>query len=145
MQIADRLQESGVSLEITAPAYLGSIVADPQRLKQILLKLLANAANFSPEGASISLECRREGTDFVFSVRDRGPGISPEMVATVFDRFATGAKSGKRGGAGLGLSIVDSFVSLHNGEVSIDSEPGKGTTVTCRIPSINLPHSVAAE
>jgi signal transduction histidine kinase len=67
------------------------------------------------------------------------------MVATVFDRFATGAKSGKRGGAGLGLSIVDSFVSLHNGEVSIDSEPGKGTTVTCRIPSINLPHSVAAE
>jgi len=145
MQIADRLQESGVSLEITAPAFLGSIVADPQRLKQILLKLLANAANFSPEGASIALECRREGTDFVFSVRDRGPGISPEMVATVFDRFATGAKSGKRGGAGLGLSIVDSFVSLHNGEVGIDSEPGKGTTVTCRIPSINMPHSVAAE
>ncbi|WP_183840411.1 sensor histidine kinase [Rhizobium etli] len=145
MQIADRLQESGVALEITAPAYLGSIVADPQRLKQILLKLLSNAANFSPEGSSISLECRREGTDFVFSVRDRGPGISPDMIATVFDRFATGAKSGKRGGAGLGLSIVDSFVSLHHGDVTIDSEPGKGTTVVCRIPSVNIPHSAAAE
>ncbi len=99
MQIADRLHESGVALEITAPAYLGSIIADPQRLKQILLKLLSNAANFSPEGTSISLECHREGTDFVFSVSDRGPGISPDMIATVFDRFATGAKSGKRGGA----------------------------------------------
>ena len=145
MQIADRLHESGVALEITAPAYLGSIVADPQRLKQILLKLLSNAANFSPEGTSISLECHREGTDFVFSVSDSGPGISPDMIATVFDRFATGAKSGKRGGAGLGLSIVDSFVSLHNGEVTIDSAPGKGTTVVCRIPSVDVPHSAAAE
>ncbi|EJC81908.1 LOW QUALITY PROTEIN: histidine kinase [Rhizobium leguminosarum bv. trifolii WSM2297] len=145
MQIADRLHESGVALEITAPAYLGSIVADPQRLKQILLKLLSNAANFSPEGSSISLECRREGTDFVFAVSDRGPGISPDMIATVFDRFATGAKSGKRGGAGLGLSIVDSFVSLHHGDVTIDSEPGKGTTVVCRIPSVNVPHTAAAE
>lgn len=144
MQIADRLQESGVTLEITAPAQLGTIVADPQRLKQILLKLLSNAANFSPEGAAIALECHREGTDFVFSVADRGPGISQEMIATVFDRFATGAKSGKRGGAGLGLSIVDSFVSLHNGKVTIDSKPGRGTTVVCRIPSVNLPRAIAA-
>ena len=145
MQIADRLQESGVTLEITAPAHLGSIVADRQRLKQILVKLLSNAANFSPEGSSISLECRREGMDFVFSVSDRGPGISQDMIANVFDRFATGAKSGKRGGAGLGLSIVDSFVSLHHGTVTIDSQPGKGTIVTCRIPSVDLPTSVAAE
>ncbi|MFP3544964.1 ATP-binding protein [Rhizobium sp. SIMBA_035] len=144
MQIADRLQESGVTLEITSPSQLGTIVADSQRLKQILLKLLSNAANFSPEGAAIALECHREGTDFVFSVADRGPGISQEMIATVFDRFATGAKSGKRGGAGLGLSIVDSFVSLHNGKVTIDSKPGRGTTVVCRIPSVNLPRAIAA-
>ncbi len=145
IQIADRLQESGVTLEITAPARLGSIIADPQRLKQILVKLLSNAANFSPEGASIALACQREGTDFVFSVTDQGPGISQEMISTVFDRFATGAKSGKRGGAGLGLSIVDSFVNLHNGQVVIDSQPGKGTTVICRIPSANLPSYAAAE
>ena len=145
IQIADRLQESGVTLEITAPARLGSIIADPQRLKQILVKLLSNAANFSPEGAAITLTCQREGTDFVFTVSDHGPGISQEMIANVFDRFATGAKSGKRGGAGLGLSIVDSFVNLHNGKVVIDSQPGKGTTVICRIPSANLPSYAAAE
>ncbi len=145
MQIADRLQDSGVTLEITAPAHLGSIVADPQRLKQIVIKLISNAANFSPEGSAISLACEREGTDFVFSISDCGPGIPQDLIANVFDRFATGAKSGKRGGAGLGLSIVDSFVNLHHGHVSIDSQPGRGTTVTCRIPSADLPSSVAAE
>ncbi|MBB6485690.1 signal transduction histidine kinase [Rhizobium lusitanum] len=145
MQIADRLQESGVTLEITVPARLGSIVADQQRLKQILLKLLTNAANFAPEGSTIALKCGREGTDFVFSVADKGPGIPEELIHSVFDRFASGGKGGKRSGAGLGLSIVESFVSLHDGEVSIESQPGKGTTVTCRIPSAELPHSVAAE
>ncbi|GES46841.1 two-component sensor histidine kinase [Rhizobium dioscoreae] len=145
MQIADRLQESGVMLEITVPAHLGSIVADQQRLKQILLKLLTNAANFAPEGSTISLKCGREGTDFVFSVSDKGPGIPEDLINTVFNRFASGGKGGKRSGAGLGLSIVESFVSLHEGEVSIESQPGKGTTVTCRIPSAELPHSVAAE
>ncbi|RAX43556.1 PAS domain-containing sensor histidine kinase [Rhizobium tropici] len=145
MQIADRLQESGVMLEITVPAHLGSIVADQQRLKQILLKLLTNAANFAPEGSTISLKCGREGMDFVFSVSDRGPGIPEELLHTVFNRFASGGKGGKRSGAGLGLSIVESFVSLHEGEVSIESQAGKGTMVTCRIPSAELPHSVAAE
>lgn len=145
MQIADRLQESGVSLEIIAPAYLGTIVADPQRLKQILLKLLANAANFAPEGSVISLNCHRAGPDFVFSVADNGPGIPQDMIKSVFNRFATDSKGGKRSGAGLGLSIVESFVTLHHGEVSIESRAGKGTTVTCRIPSGELPRVVAAE
>jgi len=145
IQIADRLQESGASLEIVAPARLGHIVADQQRLKQILLKLLTNAANFAPEGSVISLQCHRDGGDFVFSVADKGPGIPDDLIRSVFNRFASGAKGGKRGGAGLGLSIVESFVSLHDGQVSIDSQPGRGTTVTCRIPSAHQPHSVAAE
>ncbi|QND49001.1 PAS domain-containing protein [Rhizobium lusitanum] len=145
MQIADRLQESGVTLEITVPAHLGSVVADQQRLKQILLKLLTNAANFAPEGSTIALKCARDGTDFVFSVADKGPGISEEIMRTVFKRFASNGKGGKRSGAGLGLSIVESFVSLHDGHVSIESQPGKGTTVNCRIPSAESPHSVAAE
>ncbi len=145
MQIADRLQENGVTLEITAPSGLGAIVADQQRLKQILLKLLTNAANFAPEGSMITLDCRRNETDVFFSVRDRGPGIPAEMLKTVFDRFSSNSKGGKRSGAGLGLSIVESFVTLHHGEVSIDSRAGEGTTVTCRIPSGQGAHSVAAE
>lgn len=145
IHIADRLQESGVMLEIVAPASLGSIAADQQRLKQILLKLLNNAANFAPERSTITLRCQREGTDFVFSVSDTGPGIPPDMLKSVFDRFETNGRGGKRSGTGLGLSIVESFVHLHNGSVAIDSPPGGGTTVTCRIPSGEAARVIAAE
>ena len=145
IQIADRLQESNVTLEITAPANLGTVVADQQRLKQILLKILTNAANFAPENSIVALKCWREDADFVFSVADKGPGIPEELLNSVFDRFAASGKGGKRSGAGLGLSIVESFVSLHGGKVTIDSRTGEGTTVLCRIPSAELPQVVAAE
>ncbi|WP_425374243.1 ATP-binding protein [Neorhizobium lilium] len=144
MQIADRLHESNVTLEITAPHGLGNIIADQQRVKQILLKLLTNATNFAPEGSSITLTCRRDKTDIFFSVSDRGPGIPQDMLKTVFDRFSSNSKGGKRSGAGLGLSIVESFVTLHHGQVTIDSRTGSGTTVTCRIPSGAPAASIAA-
>ncbi len=145
MQMTDRLQESNVALEIRASAHLGHIIADQQRLKQILIKILTNAVNFAPEGSSIDMKCWREGSDFCFDVTDNGCGIPEDVLATVFNRFSSNGKGGKRSGAGLGLSIVQSFVNLHNGKVSIDSAPGRGTTVHCRIPSAAIPQSVAAE
>ena len=119
---------------------LGPFVADHQRLKQIFIKLLTNAANFAPDGSIVSLRCRRDGSDFVFSVTDNGPGIPQDIL----DTSSTGSKAmGQRGGAGLGLSIVESFVSLHHGTVSIRSREGEGTEVTCRIPSGDLPKFAA--
>ncbi|CAN7279396.1 ATP-binding protein [Pararhizobium sp. LjRoot238] len=142
LQMADRLQESAVTLQIDTPDMLGLFIADHQRLKQILIKLLTNAANFAPDGSTVSLRCRRDGSDFVFSVSDNGPGIPQDVLDTVFNRFES---HGTRGGAGLGLSIVESFVSLHHGKVSIRSHEGEGTEVTCRIPSGDLPKFAAAE
>lgn len=142
LEFAERLQESDISLQIVAADALGTIVADHQRLKQILIKLLTNAANFAPEGTAIGLRCWREGTDLLFSVTDSGPGIPPGVLRTVFDRFES---HGRRGGAGLGLSIVESFVNLHHGTVTIDSKEGEGTRVTCRIPSASVPSIAAAE
>ncbi|MBR0557626.1 PAS-domain containing protein [Ciceribacter sp. L1K23] len=144
MQMTDRLQEANVTLEISAPPSLGTITADQQRLKQILIKLLTNAVNFAPASTAVELKCWREGSDFLFAVKDRGCGIAPDMLHNIFDRFSSNGKGGRRSGAGLGLSIVESFVSLHNGKVSIASDPGLGTTVTCRIPSSSQPRSVAA-
>ena len=145
MQMTDRLQEGNVTLEIAAPTQLGQLVADQQRLKQILIKILTNAVNFAPDGSSVDLKCWREDSDFVFSVTDSGCGMSKDMLDSVFNRFSASGKGGKRSGAGLGLSIVESFVSLHGGKVSIDSSPGKGTTVVCQIPSASLSSAVAAE
>jgi signal transduction histidine kinase len=144
MQMTDRLQEGGVTLEIAAPSQLGHLIADRQRLKQILIKILTNAVNFAPEGSVVSMKCWREATDFVFSVTDSGCGMSADLVSSAFDRFSTSGKGGKRSGPGLGLSIVQSFVNLHNGDVKIDSEPGRGTTVHCRIPNASQPQMIAA-
>jgi signal transduction histidine kinase len=143
MQIAHRLQENQVTLTITADHDLGTIRADQQRLKQIFLKLLANAANFAPDGSSIGLKCWREGAEFLFTVSDSGPGMAPELLSHIFDRFKSDGRGGRKSGAGLGLSIVESFVNLHHGSITVDSAPGLGTRVTCRIPAGSLQYSPA--
>ena len=135
LQIGHRLQESDVSLKILVDQDLGSIRADHQRLKQIFIKLLTNAANFAPDGSIIGLRCWRDGSDFLFSVSDSGPGMTEEMQNRIFARFESDARGGRKSGAGLGLSIVESFVNLHHGTISLDSSPGLGTRITCRIPA----------
>ncbi|TCT44651.1 PAS domain-containing protein [Martelella mediterranea] len=147
--ISSRLQEAGITLEITAPPSLGQITADFQRLKQVLLKILGNAIKYAPRSSVIALSCWRENSDFVFTVTDNGPGISEEQLGNVFSRFESGERQAQYAGAGLGLAIVESFVRLHNGKVFIDSEPGAGTTVSCRIPDATEerdgPEIIAAE
>jgi signal transduction histidine kinase len=133
-QIASRLKESGLRVEIHAEDAPETMIGDHQRLKQILFKLMMNAANYAPEGSAIDVECRDEGGEVVFRVSDSGPGIPEELRESIFSRFATGAQSGRKRGAGLGLSIVQSFVGLHNGTVAIENRPDGGATVTCRIP-----------
>jgi signal transduction histidine kinase len=140
LQIAHRLQENSVTLKIAAESDLGVIQADHQRLKQIFIKLLANAANFAPEGSAVGLKCWREDSDFLFTVSDSGPGMTQEALNKVFDRFESDGSGGRRSGAGLGLAIVKSFVSLHNGSITVDTAPGLGTRITCRIPTGRVLH-----
>ncbi|WP_110032892.1 PAS domain-containing sensor histidine kinase [Hoeflea marina] len=132
--IADRLKEDGLRLEIDIANAPAAMQGDHQRLKQILFKLLMNAANFAPEGSVIRLACWRDTSDTVFTISDSGPGIPSDMLKNAFSRFETGGQGGRRRGAGLGLSIVESFVGLHHGQVTIDCREGEGTQVTCRIP-----------
>lgn len=133
-QIASRLKESGLQIEIDGSDAPETMVGDHQRLKQILFKLMMNAANFAPEGSTISLECTGNDGEIVFRVSDSGPGVPEELRETIFSRFATGAQPGRKRGAGLGLSIVESFVGLHHGRVAIENRPEGGATVTCRFP-----------
>ena len=140
-----RLRENGISLNIDIAENAGNITADGQRLKQILFKLLSNAANYAPDGSAVNLSCHREGGEIVFTVSDSGPGIPGEILKSVFDRFEAHNGTGRRGGAGLGLSIVDSFVSLHNGKVTVSSDEGSGTRVVCRLPDAPPLPSQAAE
>ncbi len=132
--IRDRLVKDDISFEIEAVPDVGSFVADERRVRQVLFNLLANAVGFSPAGGAVRLICDRRDDAVVFTVSDTGPGIPPEMADRVFDYFETHSHGSRHRGAGLGLSIVRSFVELHGGKVTLESVVGQGTTVVCTFP-----------
>lgn len=132
--VKDRISDSNLHVETDVPKDIGTFVADGTRVRQILFNLLANAIAFSPEGGHVAIEARRDGDTIAFSVSDQGPGIPADFLDTAFDRFASKPQGAARGGAGLGLAIVKSFAELHGGTVQIQSEEGKGSRVTCRLP-----------
>ena len=132
--VKDRLVKDGLVLNIRSAPDIGGFVADERRVRQILFNLLANAIGFSPPGSTVALVAERHPDAIIFSVTDTGPGISPDMKDRVFDWFETDPHGSEHRGAGLGLSIVRSFVELHGGSVTLDSTMGRGTTVTCAFP-----------
>jgi signal transduction histidine kinase len=143
--VAERLREHRIELALDTSAAPSTFHADEQRVRQILYNLLANAANYAPEESTIRLTARGYPGGVEFSVHDDGPGMPAEQLETVFKRFAPGAGGGRRRGAGLGLSIVKSFVELHGGSVAIETGQSKGTTVICRFPLAPTGLRAAAE
>jgi signal transduction histidine kinase len=133
--VRDRLAEASLSLQIAMSENIGSFTADEKRIRQILFNLLTNAIGFSSPGQTIGLSAARKDGKITLSVADQGSGILPEIREHVFDRFKTYTSGSRHRGAGLGLSIVRSFVELHGGRVEIDSVPGKATSVTCIFPA----------
>ena len=143
--VQDRLVSAGLALDISAPAGIGSFIADKLRLRQILFNLLANAVSFSPGGATVTLSAARTADAVIFSVTDQGPGIPPQVLDKVFDWFETHSLGSQHRGPGIGLSLVRSFVELHGGTVTIMSSVGQGTTVTCTFPLTETATLTAAE
>ena len=143
--LQDRIAEKAVLLDVRAATDIGSFLADERRVRQILFNLLSNAISFSPAGEVVRLTVDRRDGAIIFSVTDRGPGIPAEISERVFDRFESHALGSEHRGAGLGLSIVRSFVELHGGTVKLDSAMGRGTTVTCIFPLRRAPQEAAAE
>ncbi len=132
--LADQIAKSGVTLVADVPKDLGQFPADPQRVRQVLFHLLANAIGFSSPGKTISVQVRRETAHMVFTVTDQGRGIPAEVQARIFERFESHTEGSNHRGVGLGLSMVKAFMDLHDGTVSLNSTPGEGTHVTCRFP-----------
>jgi signal transduction histidine kinase len=143
--IQDRLATDRITLRVDADPDIGSFVGDESRVVQVLYNLLANAVGFSPHDSAITISARRTEHTVVFSVTDSGPGIPAEVKDKVFDWFESHSNGSRHRGAGLGLSLVRSFVELHGGKVRVDSIVGKGTTVTCDFPIDQTAHRNAAE
>ena len=135
--IRERAQKHGISLGQQVDSALGEITADERKFKQILLNLLSNAVKFTPDGGRIDVNAKRDGDDVAVSVHDTGIGIAPEDQQAVFEEFRQVGRSytNKQEGTGLGLALTKRFVELHGGKMSLESEPGKGSTFTFTIPA----------
>jgi signal transduction histidine kinase len=125
-------------LVVEAQENLGALTVDPMRLRQILLNLLSNACKFTKEG-EVKLAARKvsNGSDFVeFAVSDTGIGMTAEQQAKLFEEFsqADATTAQRFGGTGLGLAITRKLARMMGGDVTVTSEPGKGSVFTVRLP-----------
>ncbi len=125
----------GLSLQLQRPSGPIPLVVDPPRLMQVLSNLVGNAVKFTPEGGQITVSGEPSDRDVVFGVSDTGPGIPPEQVDRIFDRYFQADRANQsREGLGLGLSIARGIVEAHGGRIWAESEPGRGTRVFFTVP-----------
>lgn len=111
------------------------VVADANKLMQVIRNLLSNAIKFSPQGGTIRAGLERKGQTFVVSVRDRGPGIPEDELEAIFDKFIQSSKTRTgAGGTGLGLSICQEIITAHKGRIWAENNPDGGAVLTFQIP-----------
>ncbi len=145
--VEERAATGGLLLEVNTPAGLPEVRADVRALKQVFLNLLTNAVKFTPCGGRVTCDAWIENTgQIAIAVTDTGVGILAEDLPRMLSPFEQVADSLTRQheGTGLGLPLVKSLVELHDGTVSISSEPGQGTTATVRLPSERIMQGAAA-
>jgi signal transduction histidine kinase/CheY-like chemotaxis protein len=141
-------QQNKNNLVVEAQEKLGALTVDPMRLRQILLNLLSNACKFTTQG-EVKLRVRKvaDGRNWVeFAVADTGIGMTPEQQAKLFEEFTQADSSTARryGGTGLGLAITRKLARMMGGDVTVASEPGKGSVFSVRLPAGPDPVAKAA-
>lgn len=134
-----------LSLQLDNPH--ARFLADPRRLKQILVNLLSNAVKFTPDGGSVELRVATDANQgtIAFTVSDTGIGIAPEQLQYLFQPFVQldSSLSRQHEGSGLGLALVRRLADLHGGSVAVTSEPGKGSEFTVTLPYQPVMHAIA--
>jgi signal transduction histidine kinase len=127
-------QSKQISIRSDLPPDLPTITIDPLRIREVLVNLISNAVRYAPEAGNVVVAARVENERMVVSVTDSGPGISPEDLPKIFDRFYKGATSQ---GSGLGLTIARSLIHGHGGEIHAENIPSNGAKITFAIPNIS--------
>ncbi len=115
-----------------------SVLADADRVVQVLTNLISNAIKYSPPEAEVEISVCQKGTSALFCVADRGPGIAASEVPRLFAMFRQldGSDRRQKGGTGLGLAICKAIVEQHGGRIGVDSTPGQGSTFWCELPRV---------
>jgi signal transduction histidine kinase len=135
-QASFETQPSKHRLEIVCEPDLPPVLADRDRLNQVVVNLVSNAKRYSPEGTNVRVAARRLDDQIEISVEDEGMGISPEMRSRIFERFFQADDPGRRtaGGLGVGLFLVKEICDRMNATIEVISEPGRGSRFTVRLP-----------
>jgi CheY-like chemotaxis protein/anti-sigma regulatory factor (Ser/Thr protein kinase) len=137
--VAQEISRAQHQLHVELPDEAVWIHGDPERLVQVLLNLLTNAARYTPANGQITIGVRAEGSEVVFLVRDNGAGLTPADAERVFDMFVQVGNEGQ-GGLGIGLALVKGLAELHGGTVAVHSEgPGRGSEFVIRLPRVLHP------
>jgi PAS domain S-box-containing protein len=130
---------AGIEIRLEVEPGLCTVWGDRKRLLQVFENLIGNAIKFTPPGGRIVVRVAARDEGVMFSVTDTGPGIAPDAVQHVFDRFWQATTRARRLGAGLGLPITKGIVDAHAGRIWVESEVGRGTTFFFTIPTSALP------
>ncbi len=146
MLMRPQVDDARQRLELDLAPDVAPADADPGRVRQIITNLLTNAHLYTPAGGRLRVSVFEDGASVAVAVADTGRGMDAGQVERVFDRFyrAGPNPTGGPSGSGLGLSIVRSLVDLHGGSIDVDSEPGRGTTFTVRLPKAAVARSPRA-
>ena len=131
---AMQAEEKGMQLRVDVEP-LPPVVGDIDRLEQVFSNLLDNALKHTPAGGKVTVTAHQSSADFIeITVADTGPGISPDQLPHVFQRFYRADSSGTKVGTGLGLAIAREIVRTHGGDIEVDSTPGEGTNFAVTLP-----------
>jgi signal transduction histidine kinase len=130
---AAAVAEKEQTLTFELPERMLQVVCDRERVDQVLSNLLANAVKFTPSGGTIALTVETRSPNLLFAVADSGPGIPPEDIPHIFDRYWQ-ANGQERRGLGLGLAIANGVVQAHGGRIWVESQVGKGSTFLFTLP-----------
>jgi signal transduction histidine kinase len=137
-------EDKRLRLETFVDPGLGMVMIDRDKLEKVVLNLVFNALKFTPAGGRVELRAVKSGEDIRLTVADTGMGISEKNLPHVFDRFwqADGSSKRKYQGVGIGLALVKELIEVQGGQVSVQSQEGKGTTFTVQLPCREAPPEV---
>ena len=128
----DKAKKENISLSYNEPEFMCAVVGDKNRLRQVFINIIDNALKYTEAGGSIEVEAQKTDSAVTVSVSDTGAGIAPDDLQKVKQKFYKANKT--KHGSGIGLAVADEIITRHGGTLEIDSELGKGTTVTITLP-----------
>ena len=132
LMFTERARQEGIALNYDEPMDILPIMGDSNRLRQVFVNVLDNALKYSDAGDSVTVTVQHSENNAIITIRDTGIGIASEDLPKVKTRFYKA--NATRRGSGIGLAVADEIVSMHGGNLSLDSQEGEGTTVTISLP-----------